>query len=828
MTGPTETEPVSRSLEHDFRRARKRLLRRSADAADVLATVRRRLEVLTARTELLSALAEVTADDDATRERVATAVETVEELRRADRSDADMALELAVGMLATGRAAEAVALLRTVTAGRVDAGELGLIAPWLDLGFDGRQRTWRRVLADLRARTADAGRIGVAAIPEWVTLFGRRHDQQDDRESALERVRVLIDVGELPPALDALNREIESTDSAAARNLRAEVLERLGRHQEALTDLDEISGLSAMVPDALARRIRLLTVVDDAEVAVGIGRSARSLFPEDATIWLAFLRALAAAGHTDQALSEVSALEQAGLEAAAVQTLKGELLRASGEPDEALTVLTRAAAEFPDDVDCLATLARMLADKEDFAGALQRIDSALAVQPFRIDLELERVRLLLRLGQSFEATEALDKVQQQGASGHGVAALRATVYEQLDRPDEAAEWYARALTETRATDRSAVGAYAGALERLAERLFEAEDYDTALTALDTAQRARELSLAGKELRAELLRMSLRWSESLAQADEALSSPERGTSVRASRLYGTKAQVLVELSRSKEALTTLDEAFTLDPDYRFGRHVRIVALCELDRFGTALAEADRFFPAAAPPDGWEVWSRMAHARLLAGLGRYREADDLLRSALGQDDDPELHGALGYLLNRAGRPAEAVAELRAAGVTSAATTINKWALVELADAMVSVDGERRDEATEIYRSVDNAATSPTPTDKSYQAWALFRLGQADASLALYREAFEEAVDPLWEHRMRFLATCAAAGRQTPEAAELLRTMTSSVEGQRGAELLREGLYGLRLLVHDPRTGAPSVETAELEQALQRCLQTIAGPD
>lgn len=829
-------------LEQQLMRLRELVFRRSAEAVGYARELGRNVELLTARVELMSALADWNDGVDGARDQIER---TAARLAALEPTDSQTLLDLIAALLVAGRESEALArVLNLMDSSRqdVDSAQTVMLIEYLFGG--GRaveaekllQRTLRHLGAGVAGLfsttvvTVLSARQGVITpasrrlLTELLRLVDRQLLSTTDDPALLRiRARTLIDLGRYQDALGAVDAILSRDEGdPSARWLRVIILTRLHDYKTALPDFGLLPLERASTPWALAIRTYLLQNLDQHSAALVAGAEALQQYPDHLDVQLAYALAVDAAGEPERALELIGELLRGRPDDADLLTVDAALLRRLGRLPKATAALEHAVDKNPHDVEARATLADLLAAGDDIDGAISHLDIAISDDPDRADLLVQRARILLRVDRTIEALESVDLAQRGDAAGAEVLGLRADILLKLGREEEAAAWYKRAFREVGAAGSSVSEHYATSLEQIASDLFNGGTHFTeALDCLKPLTAAGVLSATGMGMRAELLRLTGQYTQALEQANQAIAAG-------ADRAWtsATKAQTLVDLSRSQEALDILDEVLAGNPDYVWARFTAISAMGEVGRGSDSLAALDQYFPEDDAPEGWVTASQMTRARFFLDLGRYDEAIRKLFSLSGEEDIMDadrayLRGVLGVAYNRLGRVDEAADQLRES-IRLFGDETPKWAHVELADALARRQEQLTDEATMLYRSV--VTTVPpelVPRERANRAWALFRLGQVDEAIAEYQAALTAAADPLGEVRFHFVAMLHATGQPQAEA-ELERALATTAalpDRDQAREVLHEGRYLLDLLAHDQAHASAAEQLVRLSERLAK---------
>jgi tetratricopeptide (TPR) repeat protein len=829
-------------LEQQLMRLRELVFRRSAEAVGYARELGRNVELLTARVELMSALADWNDGVDGARDQIER---TAARLTALEPTDPQTLLDLIAALLLAGREPEAFARVlkfRDSNRQEVDYAQTMMLIEYL---FGGGRVAEVEMLLQRGLRHSEAGLAGLLSTFAVTVLSGRPGavipanrrlltellglvDRQllsapDDPALLRIRARSLVYLGRYRDALGAVDAIPDRDDGdASVRWLRIVVLTRLHDYQAALQDFDLLSPEQASTSWALAIRTYLLQNLGQHSRALEVGAEALQRYPDHLDVQLAYALAVDAAGEPERALELIGELLRGRPDDTELLTVDAALLRRLGRLDAATATLQHAVETNPHDVEARAALADLLTAGGHADEAISQLDAAINDDPDRADLLVQRARILLQVDRTIEALENVDLAQRGDAAGADVLGLRGDILLKLGREEEAAAWYKRAFREVGAAGSSVSEHYATSLEQIASDLFnDGTHFTEALDCLKPLTAAGVLSAAGMGMRAELLRLTGRYTQALEQADQAIAAGADHAWTSA-----TKAQTLVDLSRSQEALDILEEVLAANPDYVWARFTAISAMGEVGRGSDSLAALDQYFPQDDAPEGWVTASQMTRARFFLDLGRYEEAISKLLSLSGEEDIADadrayLRGVLGVAYNRLGRVDEAADELRES-IKLFGDETPKWAHVELADALARRQEQLTDEATVLYRSV--VTTVPpelVPRERANRAWALFRLGQVDEAIAEYQTALTAAADPLGEVRFHYVAMLYATGQPQAEA-ELERALATTAalpDRDQAREVLHEGRYLLDLLAHDQAHASAAEQLAHLSERLAK---------
>jgi FkbM family methyltransferase len=323
---------------------------------------------------------------------------------------------------------------------------------------------------------------------------------------------------------------------------RGAMLERLGRHLEALASYDEVLAIRPDDVRALYARGNLLKRMGRLEEALASYDKVTALKPD-------YLEALNNRGNT---LAELRRLE------------------------EALASYDRALALRPAYAEALNNRGNALAELSRFEEALASYDRALAVRPGYAEALNGRGNML-RQGKRFEeALVSYDRALVIRPDYPEALTNRGNALLELDRFEEALANYDRVLS-LRLDDPDSLNARGNALRHLGR-------YEEALASHD-----RSLTIRADDVNALNCRGITLWE--LDRFEEAVASYDRALAIRRDypHALNNRGKALRELKRLDEALASYDRALELGPGNADHRLNRALLLLLLGSFGDGWRE-----------------------------------------------------------------------------------------------------------------------------------------------------------------------------------------------------------------------------------------------
>ncbi len=258
-------------------------------------------------------------------------------------------------------------------------------------------------------------------------------------------------------------------------------------------------------------------------------------------------------GHFDDALVMVDEVLKRDSTSFRAWVLRGEVLRLSGRPKEALIAFRKAYDTDPHDDWLLARISETYRDLGNFPHALTFIDRALDISPESVFALAVKGELLRAVGQYEQAMTFLDRALELNGARANEAVGRAELLRTQQRYEESLQSFDLAMSHF--TNSGWV------LASKAEALHAQGELIEALgtTELALATRQRQLDLLSEK--AEMLRRVGHFNDALACYDIAQMLLQQS-----SRLVGTRALILADLERYEEADENFLEAIELHPDY----------------------------------------------------------------------------------------------------------------------------------------------------------------------------------------------------------------------------------------------------------------------
>jgi tetratricopeptide (TPR) repeat protein len=468
--------------------------------------------------------------------------------------------------------------------------------------------------------------------------------------------------------------------TAPERMLRAEVAVDRGEYAFAA---DAYRGLAAASHDPLVTE-RAAHLAFDYGQPAALERIARDWLAREPTSESArrFLAvALLELDRPEAAAHEFAVLVRTGYPTPAAGFLAlQESLAELDAQGAAAHMLARLAEQFPDVAEAQFAKASLALEASNSTVALSAADEALKLRPGWREAEWLRARALVVSGDCARglaesaalAAEASDgdrlmhawllNVCEKGSEAEAVFAdlargtqFRADALDALagialdaGRYDEANTRYSEALAAGHENERAVYG-----LALVADRRGDPARALRLYTQVTVGPRATTA-----QLRAYHLRLELGDAEGAARAlDDYLAGAPDKLAITSSR-----AQLLAELDRGREALALLERAIAVYPDQEELYLARATVLEKIGRAPAAIAELDRTLRR------WpnEAIAENALGYTLADHGLALErAETLIRRALDdRPDSPAIQDSLGWVLYRRGRLPDALAWLQRA--------------------------------------------------------------------------------------------------------------------------------------------------------------------
>jgi tetratricopeptide (TPR) repeat protein len=295
-----------------------------------------------------------------------------------------------------------VARVDNFTADTIDE-QLALAAPQVWRAVSPRLYAWWLVGHEDRP---DALQAALIQLAREVT-----NDPQTSSTVAMLRARTMLRSGK-PQEANALLADLttRSADYSPGWAMRAMALAELRRGAEALEMMSRartLDGGYAWSSKTAARLYLRLGRPDDALTEI---RVARRLDPMDGDAMVIEVGTLLAIRRTEEALSAARAGAERAPTHPGMQDALANALSASNRPDLALAAVDRELATFPPTIGSLVLRARLLLTLGRFADALAAADLAVAHMPSAGAAVVVRAWAMLELGQAKESLAVFDEL----------------------------------------------------------------------------------------------------------------------------------------------------------------------------------------------------------------------------------------------------------------------------------------------------------------------------------------------------------------------------------------------------------------------------------
>ncbi len=318
-----------------------------------------------------------------------------------------------------------------------------------------RARLYRGWLRLAQGRAADAAAeadVVLAAVPSDLAALALRHEARahakPDAEVAAVEASLAAHPGHLGLTVSAVRVGIAAGQLRKARAW----LDSLGPSPEAGVGFD-------------ALRLRLRAQLEDAAGSAAKAarhyEAAAAIVPDDRSLGIARVRALAHAGRLAEAEPVIRGLVEAKPDDVDAVLLQTEILLESGKGDAALERITAVEAQWPGRADAAVLLGRVHAMRLQTAEAQLAFASAIARDPTNVDASIAEAQLMVRLDRLGDALAILDTARKRvAASGNAVREAevlraKATILAKADQATAALAALDQALAAT-PTDNAAL------------------------------------------------------------------------------------------------------------------------------------------------------------------------------------------------------------------------------------------------------------------------------------------------------------------------------------------------------------------------------------
>jgi tetratricopeptide (TPR) repeat protein len=355
-----------------------------------------------------------------------------------------LALLEAQALAISGQPELALAKLAPLTARPETAASAGMLAATVQASH----KNWegvQRVLTEVSKVSPDAKQVDLFQA-EFAAMRG-------DYRTALEALGPALDVTELrqrarsamQQAITAMTSELgpagalEKVDQliklyprdASLRVTRANLAIQIGDLDGALAALDHLEQLDAASPWGAYYRATTLTAAQQTERALGEAKRAIKIAPTHLPSLLLVAELEIKLNRIDSALQTASVATKLDPTSGPAYLLQAESLNRLGRSDEARTIFKNLVQHVPNFAPGHVGLAALLANRGDFAAAIQACEAGLQVLPGDVSIQACQVSLLAKNGNAVNAVEIA-----RVACGTPVDGLKAIAFAQAFRGAE--------------------------------------------------------------------------------------------------------------------------------------------------------------------------------------------------------------------------------------------------------------------------------------------------------------------------------------------------------------------------------------------------------
>lgn len=370
--------------------------------------------------------------------------------------------------------------------------------------------------------------------------------------------------GLLPEAEALIRHSIERSPSALALANHAGVLAGLGRHEEALAQLDEALRINAAHPRALMQRAGMLAELGHHEEAVAAYDSLLAVAPTFVDGWCRRSAILRRLWRVQEALASCD--RALAIDSTSCEALKerGQVLYDLGRHEDAIRDYGQALSIAPGDAGVLFLRGVALLNLERLEPALASFNEAIAGSPSFTEALYNSAVILERLDRFEEALARCERVIALDPHHAKAFANRGNALQSLGRNAAALASYTRALELEPDT-----------IEVLCNQVNALRRLDRRDEALQVCQRALVLDrdyVPAWFGRGRVLQGLHRYEEALASFEHVLEKTPVDEVAHFQR-----GNVLTTLRRHEEAKGAFVQAIEIDPDY-IQAHCNLAFLC----------------------------------------------------------------------------------------------------------------------------------------------------------------------------------------------------------------------------------------------------------
>ena len=668
------------------------------------------------------------------------------------------AADYGIALEASGRPADAVALLRRAILGGADSpvAQRHLGRALLHGIDDAARRAEAQAALREAAEHLPNDPLTLAPLGALLASTANGNSNAEAAEMLARAGNAYGFRGRFADADAEFERALQIDPDHVEANLgRAEALRLLGRAADGLPLARRANDLVADDPRTHVVLSRLLMLNGEPADALAVAERGLKLDPQSRDLRLWTMMALDELGKADEAIGRLQAWLDDDPTWTVGLAMLGDQLRRDGDNVKAASVLARAIELDPRSALSIGTYGQVLLALGDTEGAEEQLRRALVLDGSLTWAVVDHARALVQLGRAREAIAPLERLFGEAPTEPLVAEVYARALIVAGRAEDAISWLLP-LSEVDNPDPNL-------LTWLGEA-YRVRGTDEDVRAGEAVLR-RAIEIAPESAFAHGTLGALLAADG--RFDAALEHLQVATDVDGSYAFAWKWRGLVLLDRERfpEAESALLRAVHLDPDdpapwYWLGR-ARVQLNSELQAIeafdeahrldrediaplidkGQALRslardeEAVEAFDAALALDGDHVLALAEKGEALRVLGRFDQARDALQRALElAPDEPWVRASHAGALLGLQRYTEAIAELDDIVATSGEYY---FALVKCGEAHSDVADYEG--AWEVLRRADALDVGDDPFLQQLMGWAAFQRGEYVSACDHFESAF-----------------------------------------------------------------------------------------
>lgn len=252
----------------------------------------------------------------------------------------------------------------------------------------------------------------------WKSFFGGEANPEEEKRNADERNFDLLKfdgvkamrMGQFEYAAKCLGKALDTRDDAEARDYLSRALVHLGRHDEAMEQLNILIGHEPTNVGLMMQAASVAFLKEDYEAMKALCEQALAVDADNALVHLVYAKAELGQENTIQAIARLTKAIATDENIGEARLLRGQTLLKMGDVAGAADDTAWLMEHTEDNEDVLMLNARLLAAKGETDAAIDAYGRVTDVNPFSIDAFRERGKLRMDKGDKQGAEDDMKMV----------------------------------------------------------------------------------------------------------------------------------------------------------------------------------------------------------------------------------------------------------------------------------------------------------------------------------------------------------------------------------------------------------------------------------